>query len=270
MTGLRLGTLLFALAFVAPRPALAQVWTIGEYLGLRAEMSRLDAATGAHEPGTDGHRAATVALAHQVTAVVGYLNGWLVSGTMAEDLVPEAEAQRYVLFENLVQLQAEVGDCIGSRTALEAMRVAPAPEAAPPGLLESAEQWVAGCVQRPWRTPPPPAAASPSPAPARAVWASGLGLAAVGGVVAWAGGDDRASYRRLGESLRNSPSVDLAARRQQLDDDIRSNRRAATALVSLGAVAVGAGVAAELALRERASVGVRVRADGSEAVLTLR
>lgn len=235
-------------------------YSVAGYLAARAEMSRADAALAATEPGTDANRSATVALAHQVNSVIGYLNAWFASGTMPDDVYAEAESQRFVLFENLVSLYADTGDCLASRTALESMRALDRTGGPEVGdLIASADQIVAGCVQRSWRTTyevPP----GMSPRVGRGIWGGGLAVTAIGGVVALAARDSRSDYREVVERQVADATVETELRRQVLEREVDRSRRAATTLVCMGTVLVATGITLELVSRDRraalsASVG---------------
>lgn len=124
----RLASVFMALTLLlAPLGATAQqgppglpAYSVGEYLALRADMTRADVSLQAAEG--DARMEASAVLLRRVEALIAYLNGWLESDVMPEELRAEAVGQRYVLFENLVWLHAERGDCAASRTALETLR----------------------------------------------------------------------------------------------------------------------------------------------------
>ncbi len=99
-------------------------YTIDSYLELRASLDAGDARLAEVREGDVAGRAEAIdSLISSVHELIAYLNGWDESGTMPDALEVEARSQRFVLFENLVQLYSDLGNCQAARSALEAMRI---------------------------------------------------------------------------------------------------------------------------------------------------
>ena len=198
-------------------PATAQVFSVDGYAERRAAMEAADERLHGEIPGSAGHIAKTIELTTEVHALVAYLNGWIASGEMDDALAAEALGHRFFLFENLVQLHADIGDCLGARSASEALRTLDSnlPPAEAEALRASAAGVAAACQQRAvWPDPsaddldylPPP------PSVRRGLFAA-AGLELVAGTL-------------------------VALLRPAERDD--RNRVAATALLSGGTVTLGA------------------------------
>ena len=127
-------------------------YSVEEYLELRESLSAADDALAEIDgDSVEARAAATSEVIDAVLGLIAYLNGWSETGTMSADLVAESRVQRFVLFENLVQLYADLGACAAARSSLEAMRVLEPSNLGPEmeGLRWSSQRVVESCEPEP-------------------------------------------------------------------------------------------------------------------------
>ncbi|MFT6395578.1 MAG: hypothetical protein ACJAYU_000320 [Bradymonadia bacterium] len=148
--------LLFAvLALIVSGSAAAQDftdYTVDSYLHLRESLDAADSRLGnVREDDVEGRTEAVDSLISSVHDLIAYLNGWSASGSMPDGLEVEARTQRFVLFENLVQLYSDLGNCQAARSALEAMRILEPASLGPDmaALRWSSQRVVEDCEARP-------------------------------------------------------------------------------------------------------------------------
>lgn len=104
-----------SVAAVSGAPLFAQssatTWSLEEYQNLSAAMDAADEDRLLSAQQTDGWREATLEAIDARRAIIGYISGSVRSGTMPTDFVAPAAAARLLLIQNIVFLQAELGNC---------------------------------------------------------------------------------------------------------------------------------------------------------------
>lgn len=250
----RLPALLVAvLLALTAAPGTAQTYdavdgSVEQYEALRERLRLADERLGAAAPQTDERDEATDEVLAASEALIEYLSGWLRHPSFPEALRADAEVQRFVLFENLVQLYADRRLCAAAQGAALAMR-AVAPPSLPPelqDLFSSATRVADRCVD--W-TPDPvlrEAITARRPARSTAGWVfvgTGAASAVTSGVVALLGIDERRELRDTRAAQHRSWTVEQDAEMRQLGPAVLRNRRASIGLGAAGLALSGVGVA---------------------------
>ncbi|MFT5991339.1 MAG: hypothetical protein ACI82G_000327 [Bradymonadia bacterium] len=248
---------LFALALLvwcAPLTAFAQAeqtWSVHEYQQLRQDFDDADRAVESAAPRTDERDATTEALVRRAEELIGYLNGWLASDGIEAGVANQGRAQRFVLFENLVKLQADLGRCEASRSAAIALAALAQTSGVDDAqsLVDSAdvvagdcEYWAPGPVNERMvvvrrSTVRPPAAAWPLLGTGIAVLTTSLAIEALAL-------NERREFGDLRESQRAEWRIEDDARLRELRRPLRRQRSAAIGLAVVGSVAAAAGITA--------------------------
>jgi hypothetical protein len=126
----------------------AATWSLEDYEAMRAALDAADARLFASKPRTDERDAATNAVREQASALIDYLTAALRDPAFPPQLVGEATTQRFVLFENLVQLHADARECDAADNAALAMRAVMPRDASPElrSLVDSAGRVASACM----------------------------------------------------------------------------------------------------------------------------
>lgn len=130
-------------------PALAQeasVWSLDEYTRLSTAMSNADEDLALTAPGTDSWREANVAAIDARRAMVSYITAALRSGDMPEEFVEPATQARFVLVQNIISINADLGYCEQANAALVLLREVSDSSDAVREAFEAAQADVTGCT----------------------------------------------------------------------------------------------------------------------------
>ncbi len=116
-----ISALIFAMSVFTTRPAQAQDFSIEAYLEVQEAADNAYEAMLAIDPSDPGFSdAAGLALIRR-TAAVGYLSDWLRSGSMPSSMVSNARETRIVLYQNIVRIYSDLGQCDDARSTLNTM-----------------------------------------------------------------------------------------------------------------------------------------------------
>lgn len=259
-----------ALGFVLVPAGYAQTpLSVEAYMELRQAFEDADARLASTPPRTDEFERATAEVAERIDALILYLSDWIDSGELSDAVRADAVSQRYVLFENLVELHADLGACEASHNAWLAMVALRGDARGDAALIESARRVSEGCVA--W---------TPAPVPERDLtgstsrtrpigWglvASGLAVGTGGVVAGLLASDSRARFESAARRQEREWSIERDARLRDYEQESTRRERTAWALSVAGGALVVAGVSAVIsAPNERDSTlaftgdGVRIR-----------
>lgn len=235
-------------ASVHAQPATSTEGSLEQYEQLRARLAEADERLEAAAPRTDERDAATDHVLAASEALIDYLSAWMRDDAFPEALRRDAELQRFVLFENLVQLYVDRRSCTAARGAALSMRaVAPADLSDEfRSLFASASAVADRCVE--WT--PEPVVRELAPANDRRSETAGWVVVGVGtasaltaGVVAMLGIDERRDLRDARDAQQQSWTVEHDAELRELGPAVLRNQRAVIGLGAVGAALAGVGIA---------------------------
>ena len=128
--------------------ALAQssTWSLDEYTQLSNTMAAADEDLALTAPGTDSWRTSSIAALDARRALVSYITSALRSGDMPEDFVEPATQARFVLVQNIISINTDLGFCEQANTALAMLRDVIDSSDAVRAAFDAAQADVAGCV----------------------------------------------------------------------------------------------------------------------------
>jgi hypothetical protein len=129
-------------------PAFAQTtaWSLDEYTRLSNAMSAADEDLTLTAPGTESWRTSNIAALDARRALVSYITAALRSGDMPEDFVEPATQARFVLVQNIISINADLGFCEQANAALTMLRDVSDSSAAVREAFDAAQADVTGCV----------------------------------------------------------------------------------------------------------------------------
>ncbi|MCB9521134.1 MAG: hypothetical protein H6698_07710 [Myxococcales bacterium] len=222
------------------------------YTALEAAMSTADDLRAGTTAGSAERTDATRIAISSRLAILGYLDGWLASGTMDSTVQAGAADARILLHQNLVRLYSEIGDCPAAARSLDAIApLASATDAGLSGAYTAATTDYDRCVASSAAAPPDltdPFAEAPDAAALRDRSGRRIaGLAMVGaGAAAFVVGaawnftllDDRAEHRRDNGCVE----PDCSERVAELGDRLDGARAPIAVLVAGGLTAATVGV----------------------------
>lgn len=270
-----------ALFFVALTPARgdaqatgAEAWSLETYEAMRSALDAADARLVASKPRTDERDAATNAVRTQASALIDYLTIALRDPAFPESLIEEATAQRFVLFENLVQLHADARQCDAADNAALAMRAVMPLDASADlrSLVDSAGVVAASCMD--WT---PDAVIRDrlernAHRPRRAGWVilSIGSTSVVAALVATAlGNDERRDLRDAQAAQSEAWTVESDATIRLEGPAVLRNRRTAIGLAAAGTALAAVGTAVVWTAERRDGAALRVGVDGRGARVRL-
>jgi hypothetical protein len=126
--------------------AQSSTWSLDEYTRLSNAMAAADEDLALTVPGTDSWRTSNIAALDARRALVSYITSALRSGDMPEDFVEPATQARFVLVQNIISINTDLGFCEQANTALAMLRDVSDSSDAVRAAFDAAQADVTGCV----------------------------------------------------------------------------------------------------------------------------
>ncbi len=231
-------------ALIAGVPVLAVAQAENYSLDTYAEMqAEADASYDAlsETPGGMAAEAATELAIEDRLALVRYLSAWIQSGTMPDEMVESAEETRAVLYQNIVQMQADIGRCDDARDVLVVVeRMA---EETPSQLTQDAEAYAWAAIGQceealtpPYATGTPDGVTEERERPADGRHASAVPWVVMGTGIALAVGGAAVAY---GPMAREIDTVETWNRGELGAGELQTAQDAESRAASLNSLASG-------------------------------